>query len=116
MEKKTKEMMEQFIAENINVVPNNRKNKFAAKSLEDQYADIQHYLDRAKMWAEAREKNRIENKVREMMDRRHATIEDAEKIINICKEFISSYKDEQIAKIDEEIARLTAMKQSIENN
>lgn len=116
MEKKTKEQMEQFIAENINFVPNNRKNKFKARTLEQQYEDIQYYMERAKMWEDLRQKNSIENKVKEMMVRRHATIEDAEKVINICKEFISSYKDEQIAKIDEEIARLTAMKQSIETN
>ena len=116
MEKKTKEQMEQFIAENINFVPNNRKNKFRARTLEQQYEDIQYYMERAKMWEELRQKNSIENKVKDMMVRRHATIEDAEKVINICKEFISSYKDEQIAKIDEEISRLTAMKQSIETN
>lgn len=115
MEKKTKEQMEQFIAENINFVPKNRKNKFAAKSVEDQYTDIQQYMERAKMWEEARQKNSIENKVKEMMVRRHATVEDAEKVINICKEFISSYKDEQIAKIDDEIARLEEMRQQLQN-
>lgn len=81
------------------------------------------YIDREKMWEEAAQKRaelaeqrKLSNKVKELMTRRHATIQDAQEIIAICQEFINNYKDAEMARIDEEIAKLMAMKQSIENN
>jgi hypothetical protein len=123
MEKKTKEMMEQFIAENINRVPRNQSKKFEAMTIEQKVERIQMYIDREKMWEEAAQKRaelaeqrKLSNKVKELMTRRHATIQDAQEIIAICQEFINNYKDAEMARIDEEIAKLMAMKQSIENN
>lgn len=123
MEKKTKEMMEQFIAENINRVPRNQSKKFETMTIEQKVERIQMYIDREKMWEEAAQKRaelaeqrKLSNKVKELMTRRHATIQDAQEIITICQEFINNYKDAEMARIDEEIAKLMAMKQSIENN
>ena len=115
MEKKTKEMMEQFIAENIKRVPNNQKGKFNALTLEQKVEKIQSYIDRAKFWEEIAEKNKLSNRVKDLMTKRHATIQDAHDIIAVCNEFINTTKNEELARIDEEIAKLTAMKQSLEN-
>ena len=127
MEEKTKAMMEKFIAENMDKVPRSQRKKFEALTTEQKVEKIQFYINREKMWEEARQKReqkrellaeqrKVANRVKELMTKRHATIQDAQEIIAVCNDYIASIKNDELAKIEEEIARLTAMKQSIENN
>jgi len=114
MEKKTKEMMEQFIAENIKRVPNNQKGKFNALTLEQKVEKIQSYIDRAKFWEEIAEKNKVINKVKELFNKRHATIEDAKEVMTFCEEFINNFKQMEIDKLDEEIRKLQEKRNALE--
>lgn len=115
MEKTTKEMMEQFIAENINTVPARQMKKFEKLTTEKKYEKLQFFIEQQKMWEEAAEKNKLVHKVEELMRKKHATIQDAIDVMAMCSEYIESAKHNEIDRIDEEIARLTAMKESIEN-
>ena len=67
------------------------------------------------MWADAAEKNRLANKVTEMMRKRRATIQDANEIIEACKKFIAESRETEIIRIGEEIARLEEMRQQLQN-
>lgn len=103
------ENMEQFINDNIHLVPNIMMKRFMNLSIEGQVQKIQHYLH----IQEIRENNRVVNRVKEMFNKRNATVDDAKEVLEFCKEFINSAKDREIAAIDEEIARLMQKKQSI---
>ena len=105
--------MEAIVEDNISIVPKNKRKKFDSLSLQHKVAKIQFYHDMAKMKEDARIKNSVLNRVRELFDKRHATIDDARDVLKFCNEFIDGYKLREIAKIDEEIARLEQMKQSL---
>lgn len=105
--------MEAIVEDNISIVPKNKRKKFDSLSLQHKVAKIQFYHDMAKMKEDARVKNSVLNRVRELFDKRHATIDDARDVLKFCNEFIDGYKLREIAKIDEEIARLEQMKQSL---
>ena len=105
--------MEAIVEDNISIVPKNKRKKFDSLSLQHKVAKIQFYHDMAKMKEDARIKNSVLNRVRELFDKRHATIVDARDVLKFCNEFIDGYKLREIAKIDEEIARLEQMKQSL---
>ena len=111
----TTEQMEQFIAENINIVPANQRMRFKNLTLEKKVSKIEFYLSMKKMWADAAEKNKLVNKVTELMVKRNATIQDATEIIEACKKFISDSRKSEIIRIGEEIARLEEMRQQLEN-
>lgn len=105
--------MEAIVEDNISIVPKNKRKKFDSLSLQHKVAKIQFYHDMAKMKEDARIKNSVLNRVRELFDKRHATIDDARDVLKFCNEFIDGYKLREISKIDEEIARLEQMKQSL---
>ena len=109
----TTEQMEQFIAENINIVPANQRMRFKNLTLEKKVSKIEFYLSMKKMWADAAEKNKLVNKVTELMVKRNATIQDATEIIEACKKFISDSRKSEIIRIGEEIARLEEMRQQL---
>ena len=101
--------MSQFINDNIALVPNVMMKRFMNLTIEQQAAKIQHYM----YVQEMRAQRRLVNRVRDLFDRRHATVEDANEVLVFCNEFISSAKEREIAAIDEEIAKLMQKKQSI---
>ena len=105
--------MEAIVEDNISIVPKNKRKKFDSLSLQHKVAKIQFYHDMAKMKEDARIKNSIPYRVKELFDKRRATIDDARDVLKFCNEFIDGYKLREIAKIDEEIARLEQMKQSL---
>lgn len=110
MDEETKEAI---IEDNIHVVPKNRRKQFDALSLDEKIGKIQYYQDRQKMIEEWKMKASIEYKVKELLVRKKATTADAKAIINICNEWIDNARTREIARLDEEIARLEAMKQSL---
>lgn len=105
------ENMEQFINDNIALVPSVMMKRFMKLSIEEQVNKIQHYM----YVQEMRAQRRLVNRVREMFDRRKATVEDAKEVLDFCNEFINTAKEREIAAIDEEIAKLMQKKQSINN-
>ena len=105
--------MEAIIEDNISIVPKKQRKKFDSLSLQHKVAKIQFYHDMEKMKEDARIKNSIAYRVKELFNKRHATIDDARDVLKFCNEFIDGYKLREIAKIDEEIARLEQMKQTL---
>ncbi len=105
--------MVEFVTANEHVVPKNQWKKFNGMELKDKVLKIQFYLDIIKMKEDARIKNSIVSKVREMFDKRHATTKDAEDVIRLCNEYIKTFREKEIARLDEEIRRLEEMKQSL---
>lgn len=103
------ENMEQFINDNIHLVSSKMMKRFEKMTIEEQVKKIQHY----QMIQQFRENNRVVNRVRDLFDKRHATVEDAKEVLNFCNEFINSAKEREIAAIDAEIAKLMQKKQSI---
>ena len=112
----TNEQMEQFVKENISIVPRNQTKKFESLKLEQKVSKIGFYLDIQKMKEDAREKNKLENKVKDLFVRRKATTEDVLKVIEFCKQFIETTKVDEMNKLQAEIDRLTELKRSLENN
>ena len=108
--------MVQFVNENNNIVPKNRRNKFMNMSLEEQVESIKKWQDIQKIREEWTEKNKIENKVVELLNKRNATTEEVLKVIEVCKTYINDCKAQELAKLDEEIARLNGIKKSLEEN
>lgn len=112
----TKEQMEQFVKENISIVPRNQAKKFESLKLEQKVSKIRFYIDIQKMKEDAREKNKLENKVKDLFIRRKVTTEDVLRVIGFCKQFIESSKIEEMQKLQAEIDRLTDLKRTLENN
>ena len=112
----SKEQMEQFVAEHLSIVPRNWYRRFDALSLEQKVSKIHFYLDMQKMREEAMERNKLENKVKELFIKRKATTEDVVKVIDMCKEYIQSTKEDEITKLQCEIDRLTHLKNALETN
>ena len=114
MEKNINEKeLQQFVDENINIVPKNQMKKFEAMPLKDKAAKIRFYQDIQKLKEDAKIKNSVINRVKEVFDKRHATVDDAKEVLDFCNEFISSFKQREIEKIDAEIQRLQEMKSSL---
>ena len=108
--------MVQFVNENNDIVPKNRRNKFLNMSIDEQVESIKKWQEIKKLRNEWAEKNKIENRVVELLTKRNATTEDVLKVIEVCKDYITDCKEKELAKIDDEIARLNNMKKSIEEN
>lgn len=102
--------MEAIIEDNISIVPKNKRKKFDSLSLQHKVAKIQFYHDMAKMKEDARIKNSIPYRVKELFDKRHATIDDATEVIKFAQEYVDSFKQRQIEDIDRQIAELEEMK------
>lgn len=105
--------MQAIIDDNIEIVPKNQRKKFDALSLEAKIAKLQFYQDIATMRAEAKVKNSIPNKVKELFEKRHANVEDAKQVLKYAQEFIDNYRMMQIAELDKQIAELEAMKEAL---
>ena len=112
----TKEQMEQFVKDNIAIVPRNQAKKFESLKLEQKVSKIRFYIDIQKMKEDAREKNKLENKVKDLFVRRKATTEDVLRVIEFCKKYIESTKADEMNKLQAEIDRLTDLKRALENN
>ena len=112
----TNEQMEQFVKENISIVPRNQTKKFESLKLEQKVSKIRFYIDIQKMKEYAREKNKLENKVKDLFVRRKATTEDVLHVIEFCKKYIESTKADEMNKLQAEIDRLTELKRTLENN
>lgn len=112
----TNEQMEQFVKDNISIVPRNQAKKFESLKLEQKVSKIRFYIDIQKMKEDAREKNKLENKVKDLFVRRKATTEDVLKVIEFCKQFIETTKIDEMNRLQAEIDRLTELKRSLENN
>ena len=112
----TNEQMEQFVKDNISIVPKNQVKKFESLKLEQKVSKIRFYIDIQKMKEDARGKNKLENKVKDLFVRRKATTEDVLRVIEFCKQFIEKTKEEEMNKLQAEIDRLTDLKRTLENN
>ena len=103
-----------FINENIEYVPDNRKRVFKTWDIDKQYEMITRWKKNhewRKQWEEA---NKIENRVKDLFIRRKVTIDEVMTVIDFCKAWIKEEQDHEIARIDEEIARLELRKQMLE--
>lgn len=106
--------MVDYINSHSDLVPRNRVKMFADLSMEEQYKQLQKW-EQSKRWREeAIEANRIVNKVKDMFERRNANVEDAKDVMRFCQDFIDNVKQSEIDKLDAEIAKLQAMKKSLE--
>ena len=112
----TNEQMEKFVNENIAVVPRNQKKKFDSLTLEQKVKKIRFYFDIQKMKQDAKEKNKLENRVKELFVRRNATTEDVLRVIEFCKKFIETSKVDEMNKLQAEIDRLSDLKRTLENS
>lgn len=112
----TNEQMEQFVKDNISIVPRNQTKKFESLKLEQKVSKIRFYIDIQKMKEDAREKNKLENKVKDLFVRRKATTEDVLRVIEFCKQYIETSKVDEMNKLQAEIDRLTDLKRALENN
>ena len=92
----TNEQMEQFVKENISIVPRNQAKKFESLKLEQKVSKIRFYIDIQKMKEDAKEKNKLENKVKDLFVRRKVKTEDVLRVIEFCKKYIESTKVDEI--------------------
>jgi len=109
----SEEQMQQFVDEHLNLVPRNQVGKFNELSLERKVGKIQLYIDFAKQREAARERNRIVNRVKELFEKRKASLEEVKDVAKLCEDFISTFKQRQIDEIDAEIRKLQMMKDSL---
>lgn len=112
----SKEQKEKFVNENLSYVPRNCCRKFELLPLDEQVKKIRYYINTQKAKAEMAEKNKLENKVKDLFIKRKATTQDVVRVIEFCKRFIQATKEEEINKLDVEIKRLTSLKQTLEAN
>lgn len=110
------EELEQYVAQHMDLVPRMWKNRFESWTLEEKAARIQKWEQNKKNIEYWQEKQKIENKVKALFEQRKPTTEDVLKVIDFCKSFIEASKAQEIAKIDEEIQKLTQMKSQLEKN
>ena len=95
------------------MVPKNQSKKFETLTLEQKVKKIQFYIDIEKLKADAKIKNSVLNRVKEVFDKRHATIDDAKQVIEFAQEFVDNFRKHQIEEIDKKIAELEQMKETI---
>lgn len=103
------QQMQQYVDENLHMVPKNQIKKFESMTLQQKVSKIRFYYDMQKMREDARIKNSVPTKVKELLEKR-GTVDDAKLIIQHCQTFIDNFKQREIEKIDLEIARLEEMK------
>lgn len=104
------ETMLAIIEDNMDIVPKNQMKKFDAMTLEQKVKKIELYQTFERMRAEAKERNRMVNKVKDLFERRKASVEDAKEVLQYCTQFIDNFKQHQIEEIDKKIAELEEMK------
>jgi len=59
--------------------------------------------------------NKLVEKVKKVFEQKMATIEDAESVIKFCNEYISIYKEKELVRLDEEIQKLTELKNKLQS-
>ena len=107
------EEMQAVIEDNMHFVPKNQLKRFESLSIEEKFKKIQQYQDRAVKIEQWKQTNSVLNRVKEVFEKRNGTIQDAKDVIKWCNEFIESFKEREIERLDAEIAKLQAMKQSL---
>ena len=107
------ETLEAMIEDNLSIVPKNQRKKFDTLTLEQKAKKIQFYIDMQKLKEDARIKNSVLNRVKEVFDKRHATVDDAKEVIKFAQEFVDNFRQHQIEEIDKQIAELEAIKESL---
>lgn len=112
----SKEQMEQFVTEHLSIVPRNWRSRFDTLPLDKKVSKIHFYIDMQQMRANAMERNKLENRVKELFIKRNATTEEVVKVIDMCKEYIQATKEQEITKLQDEIERLTHLKLALESN
>ena len=105
--------MVEFVNMYNGIVPKNQVKKFNGLELKDKVSKIKFYQDIIKIKEDARIKNSIPNKVKDLFESKHGTVSDAKAVIEFCSKFIESFKEKEIERLDAEIAKLEAMKQSL---
>lgn len=106
----------QFINEHLDLVPRMWKNRFDSWTQEEKVARIKQWEKNKKNIEDYRERQKLENKVKALFEQKRPTTEEVLKVIEFCKSFIEASKAQEIAKLDEEIQKLTLMKSQLENN
>jgi hypothetical protein len=104
------ETKQAIIDDSMHLVPKNQMKKFEAMTLDQKFKKLQFYTDLAVMKEQARIKNSVLNRVKEVFEKRHATIDDAREVLKFAQEFIDNFKQHQIEEIDKKIAELEEMK------
>ena len=107
------ETMQTIVDDNIEIVPKCQRKKFNTLSLEAKVAKIKFYQDIAVMREEAKIKNSVVNRVKEVFEKRHATVEDAKQVLKYVQEFIDNYRMMKIAELDKQISELEAIKEAL---
>lgn len=110
----TNESQEQFINENISVVPKLRMKKFMQLSLDEQVKSINHYIELRRIRQEWEERAKVINRVKDIFERKHATVDDAQEVLSFCEDFINNYKQKEIDKLDEEIRKLQEKRNALQ--
>lgn len=108
------ETLQAVIDDNMHLVPKNQLKKFQTLTLQQKANKIAFYQDMQKLREDARIKNSVLNRTKDIFEKRHATVDDAKQVLQFCQEFIDSFREREIAKIDEEIARLEELKLNLE--
>ena len=106
--------MEKFVTDNLSLVPNVMKSRFDKLTLEEKVQKIKDYQQRQEWKKEWEEKNKMVNRVKELFEKRHATVQDAKEVMDFCKDFINSFKQREIEKLDEQIQKLQEMKKQLD--
>lgn len=109
----TVEEMQKYITENESIIPACQKKKYNALNDEGKVAKIKFYYDLKKLREDAKIKNSIPNKVKDLFEIKHGTVEDAKSVMRFCQEFIDGFKQREVERIDAEIRKLQLMKESI---
>lgn len=103
------ETLQAIVDDSKDIVPRSQLKKFEAMSLKEKVAKIKFYQDIQRMKEDARIKNSIPNKVKELFDKR-GSVEDAKLVLKFCTDYIDNFKIREIEKIDAEIQKLEELK------
>lgn len=109
----TEEQAKQFVADNLHRVSKVMRSRFDALPLAEQVNRINRYIEREQEIAKWKERSRMINRVKELFEKKHATVSDAKEVMKYCEEFINNYKAREIEKLDEQIRKLQLMKESL---
>ena len=104
------ETLEAIIEDNLYLVPKNKRKEFDTLSLEEKRQKIAYYQDRAVKIEQWRQSAKVVNKVKDIFEKRKATIDDAKEVLNFTQEFIDNFRQRQIEDIDKQIQELEEMK------
>lgn len=110
----TQEEKMQFVNENIELVPATMRSRFEKFDTDKQYDRMLHYVEMQKLRDEAQAMTKLAWKVKQLFETKQATIEDATAVIDFCNKYIDSCKEQELARVNEEIQRLTELKEKLQ--